>query len=129
MEGIMKDDYKHPKKIWENFEDQNLGEYHNSHVSSNTLLLADAFERSCSKWIVSYELDPAYLLSALWIIMARISGMSTICLVGQYHKRYLWMASNRGPINLSSMKNSYKTMMKTVTEDLYFKFIFTIPKS
>ena len=44
---------------------KNLGGYHNLHVYSNKLLLVDGFENFSSKCIVSYELDPAYLFSAL----------------------------------------------------------------
>ena len=49
----------------ENFDIKNLGEYHDLHVQSNTLLLADVFESFRNKCIEIYELDPAHFLSAL----------------------------------------------------------------
>ena len=43
----------------ENFKIKNLGEYHDLYVQSDTLLLADAFEKFQTKCIEIYELDPA----------------------------------------------------------------------
>ena len=37
-------DYAHEKWVCKDFEIKNLGEYHDFHVQSNTLLLADIFE-------------------------------------------------------------------------------------
>ena len=42
----------------------NLGDYHDLYVQSDTLLLADIFENSRNKSITKYELDPASFLSA-----------------------------------------------------------------
>ena len=46
--------------IW----NKNLGEYHDLHVKSDTLLLADVFENFRDKCIKIYKLDPAHFLSA-----------------------------------------------------------------
>ena len=43
---------------------KNLGDYHNLHVQSDTLLLAGVFENFRNKCIEIYELDPAHFLSA-----------------------------------------------------------------
>ena len=42
----------------------NLGDYYDLHVQSDTLLLADVFENFRSKCFEIYELDPAHFLSA-----------------------------------------------------------------
>ena len=42
----------------------NLGDYHDLYVQSDTLLLADIFENFRNKCIEIYEFDPAYFLSA-----------------------------------------------------------------
>ena len=42
----------------------NLGDYHDLYVQSDTLLLADIFENFRNKCIKIYELDPAHFLSA-----------------------------------------------------------------
>ena len=63
-EGISNIDYVHSQKVWEVFEMKNLGEYHDLHVQSHTLLLGDVFENFRNKCIEIYELDPAHFLSA-----------------------------------------------------------------
>ena len=48
------------KKYLKNLKKKNnLGEYHDLYVQSDTLLLADAFENFRNKFIEIYELDPA----------------------------------------------------------------------
>ena len=54
----------HTQKIFEEFELKNLGKYHDLYVQSNTLLLADVFEKLRNKCIKIYELDSAHFLSA-----------------------------------------------------------------
>ena len=63
-EDIKVKGYKHAQKVWEVFEIKNLGKYHDLYVQSNTLLLADVFEKFRDKCIKIYELDPAHFLSA-----------------------------------------------------------------
>ena len=45
LEDITDEDYMHAQKVWDVFETENLGEYHDLYVQSDTLLLADAFEK------------------------------------------------------------------------------------
>ena len=47
-----------------NLNNKNLGDYHDSHVQSDSLLLADVFENFRNKCIEIHELDPAHFLSA-----------------------------------------------------------------
>ena len=61
MEDITYVDYAHTKRVCKNFE--NLGEYHDFHLQSNTLLLADVFENFRNMCLKIYELDPAKFLS------------------------------------------------------------------
>ena len=65
LEDISDEDYAHAQKVWDVFEINNLGEYHDLYVQSDTLLLADVFENFRDKCIEIYELDPAHFLSAL----------------------------------------------------------------
>ena len=44
MEDTSDADYKHANIVWKDFEIKNLDEDHDSHVQSDTLLLADIFE-------------------------------------------------------------------------------------
>ena len=55
----------HARVACKDFEIKYLGEYHDSHVLSDTLLLADVFERFTNICINISKLDPAKILSAL----------------------------------------------------------------
>ena len=53
----------HAQKVWDVFEIRNLGEYHDLHVQTDTLLLRDVYEKLRDKCIEIYGLDPSYFLS------------------------------------------------------------------
>ena len=63
MEDISDEDYAHAQKVWNVFEIENLGEYHNLCVESDTLLLADIYENFRNMCFDKYELDPTYFVS------------------------------------------------------------------
>ena len=52
-------DYAHTKTVCKDFEIKNLGEYHDLYVQSDTLLLADVFEKFTNMCLEIHELDPA----------------------------------------------------------------------
>ena len=63
-EHITEEDYKHAQEIWDKLNIENLGEYHELYVQSDTLLLADVFEnfrKTCQK---IYQLHPTHFVSA-----------------------------------------------------------------
>ena len=67
MEDIRDVDYKHPKRVCEDFKTKGLGENHDLYVQNDTLLFAlfadvfDNFQNICLK---IYELDPGSIFSA-----------------------------------------------------------------
>ena len=63
MENIDDIDYRHGNNVFKKFKLNNLGEYHDLYVQSNTLLLADVFENFRNVCIKVYELDAAHFLS------------------------------------------------------------------
>ena len=63
MENISETDYRHANNIFKRFKLNNLGDYHDLYVQSDTLLLADVFENFRNKCLEVYELDPAHFLS------------------------------------------------------------------
>ena len=63
LESITNEDYIHTQKVFAEFKLQNLGEYDDLHVQSDTLLLADVFENFRNKFIEICELDSAHFLS------------------------------------------------------------------
>ena len=64
LEDISDKGYLHAQKVWGEFGIRNLGEYHDLYVQTDTLLLADVYEKFRDKCIEIYGLDPSYFLSA-----------------------------------------------------------------
>ena len=63
MEDIDEIDYRHANNVFKSFKLENFGDYHDLHVKSDTLLLADVFENFRDMCIKEYELDPAHFVS------------------------------------------------------------------
>ena len=63
MEDIDDIDYRHGSNVFNKFKLNNLGDYHDLYVQSDTLLLADVFENFRDMCLKEYELDPAHFLS------------------------------------------------------------------
>ena len=63
MEDIIDIDYRHANNVFKVFKLENLGDYHDLYVQSDTLLLADVFNNFRDMCLKEYELDPAHFLS------------------------------------------------------------------
>ena len=63
MENITDIDYRHATRVFKEFKMNNLGDYHDLYVQSDTLLLADIFENFRNISLKTYGLDPAYFMS------------------------------------------------------------------
>ena len=63
LENIDDIDYRHGNNVFKGFRLENLGDYHDLYVQSDTLLLANVFENFRDMCIKEYELDPAHFLS------------------------------------------------------------------
>ena len=63
MEDISDTDYKHANNVFKKFNLNNLGDYHDLYVRSDTLLLADIFENFRHAYLNNYELNPADFVS------------------------------------------------------------------
>ena len=63
MEDIRDIDYRHANNVFKRFKLENLGNYHDLYVQSDTLLSADIFNNFRDMCIKEYELDPAHFLS------------------------------------------------------------------
>ena len=64
MEDITNADYMHGKRVCQDFEIKNLGEYHDLYLKGDTLLLADVIENFRKTCLKIYCLDPVKFLSA-----------------------------------------------------------------
>ena len=63
MEDIDDIDHRHGNNVFNKFKLNNLGDYHDLYLQSDTLLLADVFENFREMFLKEYELDPAHFLS------------------------------------------------------------------
>ena len=64
LEDTSNDDYVHAQKVWGVFEINNLGEYQDLYVQSDSLLLADVYENFRNMCLDKYGLDPVNFVSA-----------------------------------------------------------------
>lgn len=76
-EHISDEDYIHAQNVWETFELNNMGEYHNLYLKSDILLLADVFEDFRKTCLQYYKLDPChYFTSGLsWDAMLKMTDI------------------------------------------------------
>ena len=63
MENITETDYIHANNVFKMFKLNNLGDFHDLYVQSDTLLLADVFGNFRKACIKTYELDKAHFIS------------------------------------------------------------------
>ena len=63
MKDITGKDDEHAKRVCQDFEIRNLGEYRDLYAQIDTLLLADVFENFRNMCLEIYELDSAHFLS------------------------------------------------------------------
>ena len=59
-ENITDDQYNHAKEVWNTFNLNIMGEYHNLYLKSDILLLADVFENFRKTCLQYYKLDPCH---------------------------------------------------------------------
>ena len=63
IEDISASDYAHANNVFKKFNINNLGEYHDLYVRSDTLLLADIYENFKMYCLENYGLDPTHFIS------------------------------------------------------------------
>ena len=63
LENVSETDYAHANIVFKKFNINNLGEYHDLYVRSDTLLLAEIFENFRQSCLKNYELDPVHFVS------------------------------------------------------------------
>ena len=57
------EDYLVCEKIWDKFNMKNMGDYHDSYIKKDVLLLANVFEKFIDTCLKYYELDPCHYFS------------------------------------------------------------------
>ena len=63
LKDISDIDYRHASNVFKVFKLENLGDYHDIYVQSDTLLLADVFNNFRDMCLKEYKLDPVHFLS------------------------------------------------------------------
>ena len=64
LEDISDEQYGHAQKLWDVFEINNLGEYRDLYLQSDTLLPADVYENFRNICHEKYQLESAYFVSS-----------------------------------------------------------------
>ena len=75
---ISNEDYLTCKKIWNEFNMKNMGDYHDHYLKKDVLLLADVFEKFIDTCLKFYGLDPCHYFSSpglSWDAMLKMTGM------------------------------------------------------
>ena len=77
-EHITDEDYCHAQKVWNTFQLQTMGEYHNLYLKSDILLLADVFENFRKTCLQYYKHDPCHYFTSpglSWDAMLKMTNI------------------------------------------------------
>ena len=78
-ENISEDDYSHAQNVWNTFNLQNMGEYHDLYLKTDILLLTDVFENFRKTCLTYYKLDPLHYITSpglAWDAMLKMTGIN-----------------------------------------------------
>ena len=77
--NISENDYKHAKNVWNTFNLQNMGEYHDLYLKRDILLLTDVFENFRKTCLTYYKLDPLHYITSpglAWDAMLKMTKIN-----------------------------------------------------
>ena len=77
--NISEDDYSHAKNVWNTFNLQNMGEYHDLYLKTDILLLTDVLENFRKTCLTYYKLDPLHYITSpglAWDAMLKMTGIN-----------------------------------------------------
>ena len=79
QDAITDEQYCHATKVWEIFNLQTMGDYHDLYLKSDILLLADVFENFRSTCLQYYKLDPCHYYTSpglSWDAMLKMTDIN-----------------------------------------------------
>ena len=130
LEDISDEDYVHAQKVWDVFEINNIGDYHDLYVQSDTLLLVDVYENFRNICFEKYQLDPTYFVyepGSAWQACFRKTGVklelitdyNMILMIGKGIRGIICQATHRyAKANNKFMKNYDKNIDSSYIEYL-----------
>ena len=77
--NISEDDYRHAQNVWNTFNLQNMGEYHDLYLKTDILLLVDVFENFRKTCLTYYKLDPLHYITSpglAWDAMLKMTKIN-----------------------------------------------------
>ena len=77
-EHVSDSDYNHAQQVWNTFELNNMGEYHDLYLQSDVLLLADVFENFRKTCLQYYQLDPCHYFTSPGLSRDAMLRMTTV---------------------------------------------------
>ena len=130
MEDIHDIGYRHGNNVFNKFKLNNLGDYHDLYVQSDTLLLADVFENFRDMCLKEYELDPAHFVSLpglAWQACLKKTNIELVLLT-DYDKLLMVEKGIRGGICLSihsyaKVNNKYMQNYNNNEESSYIQYL------
>ena len=130
MENLSETNYRHANNVFKRFKLNNLGDYHDIYVQSDTLLLADVFENFRKACIKTYELDPAYFISLpglAWQACLKKSGVE-LELLTDYDMLLMIEEGIRGGIchtvhRYAKANNKYMKNYDKIKETSYIRYL------
>ena len=75
--NISDEDYEHAETVWNVFQMNNFGQYHDLYLKTDVILLRDVFENFRKMCQTYYQLDPAHYYSSpgfAWDAMLKMTG-------------------------------------------------------
>ena len=130
MENIDDIDYRHGNNVFKGFKFENLGDYHDLYVQSDTLLLADVFENFRDTCLKEYELDSAHFLSlpgVAWQVCLKITN-TELELLTDYDMLLMVEEGTRGGIchsihRYAKANNKYMKNYNNNEESSYIQYL------
>ena len=102
------------EKIWDKFEMDNMGDYHDHYLKKDVSQLADIFEKFIGTCVKNYGLDPCHYFSSpglSWDAMLKMTGvkLEKISDIDQY----LFIELFQGEEYLILLKDMLKQIINT----------------